>query len=149
MTIHHTKFQLDSSKRSRVIPLWKWLQQKQWQQQRWWHQSWLNYSPQRYSVAEKNKRNTGIPSGFHSKGRSSHGKGSQAQWTKITKKPMNWITNAMPRERNMLPLIFIIVILHYYRYFTMIIITFNIIQKPLMNVFTVIIKTYLMHKLKC
>ena len=45
MTSHHAKFQLDSSKRSWVIPLWKWPWRQQ--QRRRWHPSGLNYSPRR------------------------------------------------------------------------------------------------------
>ena len=48
MTSHYAKFQLDSSKRSQVIPLWKSTQRRQQRRQRRRrHPPGLNYSPRR------------------------------------------------------------------------------------------------------
>ena len=54
MTSHHIKFQLDSSKRSRVIPLLKWPQRRQRQRR---HPPGLNYSPRR-KVFRRGQRKT-------------------------------------------------------------------------------------------
>ena len=56
MTSHHTKFQLDSSKRSRVIPLWKWPRR----QRRRRHPPGLNYSPRR-NVFRRGQKNFSVP----------------------------------------------------------------------------------------
>merc|ERR1719348_1814293 len=47
MTNHHTKFQLDSSKRSQVIPLQKKVKRQRRRRQRRRHPPGLNYSPRR------------------------------------------------------------------------------------------------------